>query len=168
MSIASEISRLQSAKADIIDAIEDKGVTVPSGSTLDDFADLVEAIQTGGGGGGKYIEGSYTPAAATKTFAVSVNFQPKYAYAFVTNWRELTHTSWLTGSVVGALNGSYQRGRLLTRINSGTYGSTGNVLNDTFFTYSNGILTFDTASNSYIFPAGGVIEWFAAGDGGTE
>lgn len=52
MSIASEIARLQTVKADIKAAIEDKGVTVPSGSTLDNFADLVEAIQTGGGGGG--------------------------------------------------------------------------------------------------------------------
>lgn len=119
-------------------------------------------------GGGYYTEGTYTVATATRSFSVSVNFQPKYAYAFVTNWRELTHTSWLTGSVVGALNGSYQRGRFLTRINNGTYGSNGNVLNDTFFTYSNGILTFDTASGSYKFPAGGVIEWFAAGDGSAE
>ena len=52
MSIASEITRLQTAKADIKAAIEGKGVTVPSAATLDDYADLVEAIQTGGGGGG--------------------------------------------------------------------------------------------------------------------
>ncbi len=49
MSIASEITRLQTAKADIKTAIEDKGVTVPSAATLDDYADYVDAIQTGGG-----------------------------------------------------------------------------------------------------------------------
>lgn len=50
MSIASEITRLQTAKADLKTAIEGKGVTVPSSATLDDYADLVDDIQTGGGG----------------------------------------------------------------------------------------------------------------------
>lgn len=50
MSIASEISRLQSAKAAIRSAIDDKGVTVPSFYTLDQYADLIEAIPTGSGG----------------------------------------------------------------------------------------------------------------------
>lgn len=49
MSIASEITRLQTAKADIKAAIEDKGVTVPSAATLDDYADYVSAISGGGG-----------------------------------------------------------------------------------------------------------------------
>lgn len=48
MSIATEISRLQNAKADLKTAIESKGVTVPSNSTLDDYADLVDAISGGG------------------------------------------------------------------------------------------------------------------------
>lgn len=50
MSIATEISRLQQAKADIKTAIEGKGVTVPSDATLDDYADLVDSISGGGGG----------------------------------------------------------------------------------------------------------------------
>lgn len=52
MSIASEISRLQTAKADLKTAIEGKGVTVPSSTKLDGYADLVDSIETGGGGGG--------------------------------------------------------------------------------------------------------------------
>ena len=51
MSIASEITRLQTAKADLKTAIEGKGVTVAASATLDDYADLVDAIETGGGGG---------------------------------------------------------------------------------------------------------------------
>lgn len=47
MSIATEISRLQSAKADIKTAIEGKGVTVPSSTKLDGYADLVDSIETG-------------------------------------------------------------------------------------------------------------------------
>jgi len=49
MSIASEITRLTGAKADIIQAITDKGVTVPSSAKLDDMALLIASI-TGGGG----------------------------------------------------------------------------------------------------------------------
>ena len=58
MSIASEISRLQTAKADLKTAIEAKGVTVPSSTKLDDYADLVDSIQAGGGGENmiKFIE----------------------------------------------------------------------------------------------------------------
>lgn len=49
MSIATEISRLQQAKADLKTAIEAKGVTVSSSDTIDDYATLVGQIQTGGG-----------------------------------------------------------------------------------------------------------------------
>lgn len=51
MSIATEISRIQQAKADIKSSIEAKGVTVPSAALIDDYSDYVDAIQTGGGGG---------------------------------------------------------------------------------------------------------------------
>lgn len=47
MSIASEISRIQTAKADIKSAIEGKGVTVSSSAKLSDYAALVSAISTG-------------------------------------------------------------------------------------------------------------------------
>lgn len=47
MSIASEITRLQTAKADLKTAIEAKGVTVPSATKLGGYADLVEQISTG-------------------------------------------------------------------------------------------------------------------------
>lgn len=50
MSVSSEITRLTNAKAAIKTAIEGKGVTVSSSTTLDGYADLIDAIQTGGGG----------------------------------------------------------------------------------------------------------------------
>ena len=56
MSIATEITRLQTAKADLKTAIEGKGVTVPSATLLDGYADLVDAIETGGGG---YTDNEY-------------------------------------------------------------------------------------------------------------
>lgn len=48
MSIASEISRLQTAKADLRTAIEGKGVTVPAAMPISGYHELVDAIQTGG------------------------------------------------------------------------------------------------------------------------
>lgn len=47
MSIASEIQRLQTAKADIKAAIEEKGVAVGDG-TIDTYADMIYLIQGGG------------------------------------------------------------------------------------------------------------------------
>lgn len=49
MSIANEISRLQTAKADLKTAIEAKGVTVPSSATIDTYDDYVSQISGGGG-----------------------------------------------------------------------------------------------------------------------
>lgn len=49
MSIATEITRLQTAKTDIKEAIEGKGVSVPSTTTLDGYADLIDTIEQGGG-----------------------------------------------------------------------------------------------------------------------
>jgi hypothetical protein len=48
MSIASEISRLQTAKADLETAIEAKGVTIPADTSLSDFDTYVGQISTGG------------------------------------------------------------------------------------------------------------------------
>lgn len=54
MSIASEITRLQTAKADIKSAIEAKGVTVPSNASIDTYDTYVSQIS--GGGGTNYLE----------------------------------------------------------------------------------------------------------------
>lgn len=48
MSIASDVTRIESAKAAIKAAIEDKGVTVPDATLLDGMAALIESIETGG------------------------------------------------------------------------------------------------------------------------
>lgn len=68
MSIATEISRLQSAKASLKTAIEGKGVTVPSDSTLDDYADYVDSIS--GGGGSVTVEIKTISSAVTNTKAL--------------------------------------------------------------------------------------------------
>ena len=62
MSIASEITRLQGVKSDILQSISDKGVTVPVGSALDDCPGLIASI-SGGGGGGMEIKEKITDMA---------------------------------------------------------------------------------------------------------
>ncbi len=49
MSIASEISRLQTAKANIKTSIENKGVTVPSDALISTYNTYIDSISTGGG-----------------------------------------------------------------------------------------------------------------------
>ena len=60
MSIATEISRLQTAKADIKAAIEAKGVTVPAAAKLDTYDDYVAQISGGGGGQQVVLSGDTT------------------------------------------------------------------------------------------------------------
>lgn len=48
MSIATEITRLQGAKADLKTSIEAKGVTVPSATLISGYSALVDQIQAGG------------------------------------------------------------------------------------------------------------------------
>lgn len=50
MSIANEISRLNTAKANIKTAIENKGVTVPGAATLDTYPTYINSISQSGGG----------------------------------------------------------------------------------------------------------------------
>ena len=50
MSVSSQLSRLQAAKADIAAALAEKGVSVPAGSTLDAFGNLVRQVKTGSTG----------------------------------------------------------------------------------------------------------------------
>lgn len=49
MSIATEITRIQGAKADLKTSIEAKGVVVPSATLIDGYAALVDQISGGGG-----------------------------------------------------------------------------------------------------------------------
>ena len=74
MSVQTEISRLESAKAAIKTAIEGKGVTVPDGTLLDGMAALIESIEAGGGSGGTQLAyGTFTPAADTYGYVVTHN-----------------------------------------------------------------------------------------------
>lgn len=59
MSISTDLTRLQSAKAAMKTAIKGKGVTVPDSAKLDAFAALIDSIEAGGG---NVASGTFTPA----------------------------------------------------------------------------------------------------------
>ena len=77
MSVQSEITRLENAKAAIKAAIEGKGVTVPEATLLDGMASLIESIEAGGGNDpseifdGDFCEyGTYTVARNSTTIRI--------------------------------------------------------------------------------------------------
>jgi hypothetical protein len=72
MSVQTELQRIIQAKADIIDSIEAKGVTVPSGTTIDNLDDYVDQIQQGGGGDtGEYFYVENTTSGSGNSYTVS-------------------------------------------------------------------------------------------------
>ena len=79
MSIQSEINRITDARDDSFDAVAAKGVTVPTGSTIDDLPTLIGQIQTGGGGSvtvnplSVTQNGTYTAPTGTAYSPVTVN-----------------------------------------------------------------------------------------------
>lgn len=75
MSIASEITRLQTAKENIKISIENKGVTVPSNASIDTYYDYIDQIPTGGGG----IEIEPNPTAST-TYEFWAYHRSGYSY----------------------------------------------------------------------------------------
>ncbi|WP_290724255.1 FISUMP domain-containing protein [Fibrobacter sp. UBA2449] len=81
MSVASEITRLNGAKADIIQAITDKGVTVPSSAKLDDMALLIASI-TGGGGS----VGGITTKMIDSEVGIKIVDENGYIGASITNY----------------------------------------------------------------------------------
>jgi len=68
MSIATELNRIIDAKADIIDSIEGKGVTVPSGKKINELAPYIDDISGGGGTDISDADAAVGDVLASKTF----------------------------------------------------------------------------------------------------
>lgn len=82
MSISTEITRLENAKAAIKTTIEGKGVTVPDTTLLDGMAALIDSIQSGGGLPSEISQieyGTFTPT-EDKTSAASDGAYASFDY----------------------------------------------------------------------------------------
>lgn len=92
MSIQTDMTRLQSAKAAIKAAIEGKGVTVPDATLLDGMAPLIESIQAGGTSVGKAFDPMPDASSSGITYKPLVPFPSQFAFAnaYTTSAAELS------------------------------------------------------------------------------
>ena len=109
MSIQTEITRLEAAKAAIKTAIEGKGVTVPDGTLLDGMAALIGSIEAGGGtiSGKKFISGEIT-FSETPTSEISISHDSLgfWSQPFVFLAGTASAPSAHTGALISARSGS--------------------------------------------------------------
>ena len=108
MSIASEITRLQTAKADIKSSIEAKGVTVPSNASIDTYDTYIDQIPSGGAGGpdfttqakveNQYI--SYASGSGGTRYKVTMSNGPEFKikWARIYNLEDGTYTELTDGT----------------------------------------------------------------------
>lgn len=72
MSVQTQIDRISGAVSAALTALTEKGVTVPAGTKVDGLAALISGIEAGGGsGGGKLVNGSFTPSTYAGTMTVT-------------------------------------------------------------------------------------------------
>lgn len=119
MSIATEITRLQTAKADLKTAIEAKGVTVPSSAKLDDYPDYVDQIQTGGGGETKKYTVIWFDYDGTILKQEEVNEGGSSTAPTVPTHQYLTFEEWVHGNTLTNIDQDY--------FNIARYSCTGNA-----------------------------------------
>ena len=174
MSIASEIQRLQTAKADIKSAIEGKGVTVPVSATLEDYPDLIDSISGGGGGSVQFNSGSFTGDQSVSAI-LSVGFEPDVVIIDAdldidtAGWNGLRSVVIIKNSIT--INCRHNNDTTTSANYSGTtklggeypaYGSNNDGYCN-YATYSNGVLTVTNATNHAIvqFINGQTYNWYA-------
>ena len=81
MSISTEISRIQGAKADLKTSIEAKGVAVPSATLISGYAALVDQISGGGGipdSDGLFDMSIATGDMSTSASTLTLTYMPRY------------------------------------------------------------------------------------------
>lgn len=108
MSIASEITRLQTAKENIKFSIENKGVTVPSNASIDTYYDYIDQIPSGGAGGPDFTTEakvqnqymSYWSQSSTYSYQVTMSNGPEFKikWARIYNLSDGTYTTLTDGT----------------------------------------------------------------------
>ena len=175
MSVQSEITRLENAKAAIKAAIEGKGVTVPEATLLDGMAALIESIQAGSGGfeNIQTVTGSFTPESLIGTptqewpsidaFTVEHNagFVPRAAIAYTGTYgaSKLTIYAAIVEGVYGV-----EGGYTVSTYSVHQYYSNKKYINDDIIrtsvsTWSDSVFTIAHSQNSIQFSSGTTVNW---------
>lgn len=149
MSIATEISRLQTAKADIKTAIEAKGVTVPSNATLDSYDTYVSQISGGGTNYlNDYIKGTMTVfdvnTMGTFTNKLPAGFGEEFASVTTVDLTGTGCTGWNGGSVS---HGPFYYGTSNSTLETIKIPSTCNSISDYCFFRLDGLKLLDYNAN---------------------
>lgn len=112
MSIASELTRIETAKSNLKTSIEGKGVTVPSTATLDAYPTYVDSIQQGGGSSWAEIDTQpSTTLDRMATYITSVDIPTNvtaigsYAFQYCSGLTSVTIPSGVTSIGNYAFNG---------------------------------------------------------------
>lgn len=93
--INDELLRIEQAKAAIATAIGGKGVTVPANAKIDDYADLIDAIQTGGGSDDTF-EKVIKRTITSVDIPSGITYIPDYFFSGCTSLSSVTFPSSLT------------------------------------------------------------------------
>lgn len=174
MSVQSEITRLQNAKAAIKAAIEGKGVTVPDGTLLDGMAALIESIEAGSGGfeNIQTVTGSFTPESlitapeqslpTNDAFTVEHNagFVPRAAIAYTGTYGTSKLT--LYAAIVNGLNGYV--GYTISTYSVHQYYSNKRYINDSIIktnvnTWSDSVFTIAHSKFTIQLSSGTTVNW---------
>lgn len=115
MSIATDVSRIKGNITAALNAIADKGVNVPAGSTSDALASLIASIEAGGGGA-KVATGTFVPAS---DHTLSSVYKIEHNSGFIPDLCLVYYVSTPSKSAILALTG---RHKLLGDSDLDTYG----------------------------------------------
>lgn len=150
MSIQSEINRIAGAKSDIADAIEDKDVTVPSGTKLDGMANLIRQIP----GGSEKLNSTQAADAYDPTATYAVGDKVSYAgnvYSCIsaistpeawdsTHWDQVDPIQDQVDDVRNTLNSKADKSDLASLNLTGTTNTTGSQIDAGTYFYLNDAL----------------------------
>lgn len=90
MSVATELTRIQSAKDALKTSIRNKGVSVSDDALISAYPALVDAIQTGGGGGDTAMKENVQGTLTSYTIPNDVTSIRDYAFVYLSNLTSVT------------------------------------------------------------------------------
>ena len=96
MSVATELTRIQSAKDALKTSIRNKGVSVSDNALISEYPALVDAIQTGGGGGDTAMKENVQGTLTSYTIPNDVTSIRNYAFAYLNNLESITISNGVT------------------------------------------------------------------------
>lgn len=168
MSVQTQIDRISGNVSAALAAIADKGVTVPDGSTSDALAELIAAIEAGGGASGfaKVTKGSVTitSSISSSTLTIKHGLGQKPDIAILYNPNGFTNDG-ITACIMLS-NGAFVNAGYNSRNNSsarlGVYFGTNASMDETSFTVQGKLHYGSSPSTSTVsFAHRDSYEWIA-------